>query len=132
MRRNEETRSTGGCIAASLFGGGVGLISIVIVGLLFAAAILSGAIPEKTIPMGGFALTVLAALIGGTAASKAAGCKRLPTAFGAAAVYFLLVLLARKLFFADVDGGLLRMILAAGIGALLAGVLSAGKKRRRS
>lgn len=113
--------ATGGILA--------GVLSFALA-LVLAMLLSKGTVPEQSIPV---LAVIIAVLSGGTGAYLAAAMakqKRLPSALGAGVVYVLLLLAARGIWF---GGEWYAMPMAAALGgAVLTGLLSAKKKKRRA
>jgi len=97
--------------------------------MLLAALTSSQVIPEALLKTLSVPVTLLSTLLGSCIAASSAGRKRLLTALGAGAVYLLLVISIRSLWFSGTWSAL--PAAAAAAGALCAGLLSSRRRKRK-
>lgn len=115
-----RTMGIGGLIAEAL---------TMLLCMLLASLASSQVIPEELLLMMSAPIALVSTLLGGCIAVRSAGQKRLPIALGTGAIYLLLGLSVRSLWFNGAWSAL--PAIAAAVGALGAGLISSRRKKRR-
>ena len=95
----------------------------------YGALLSSGKLPEQSVPLLSMLIAAAAAFAGAMTAAAAAGQRRLPVSLAVGAVYLLLMLMGRGLWFRGQWSALPAIAVAAA--ALTAGLLSSRPKKRR-
>ncbi len=97
--------------------------------MLLGALLSSGKLPEQSIPPLAMVIAAAAAFAGAMTAAAAVGQRRLPVSLAVGAVYLLLMLMGRGLWFRGQWSALPAVAVAAAV--LTAGLLSSRPKKRR-
>ncbi len=126
-----KTRTPASWIKTICLCGAASMLLSVLLCMLASALILKGVLPQGAINSLAIGICFISVLAGSLVCAKAIGEKCLPTALAAAAVYILLALMLKGLFFRGGFGQTVFLLPAAAVAAILAGLLGAKRKKRR-
>ena len=127
----KQNSAGGSFIKTILFWGAVAAIIAVVLSMLFGLLIVKDIIPQTMAEYITPAITVISVFFAGLFAAKSSREKRLLSALGTAAVYFVLCLLSKLAFFPGSTVFMLQNVITIFISAFVAALVGGTEKKKK-